>query len=177
MGANPTSITQTQTIILTKMLAHKGYLKEKGFTLIELMIVVVIVAFLTTVALPTYRNFIVRTNRAEAVADLSELASWLERQYTIFGSYNDPSMPVLPFSTTPRSGNTKYNITLTSTTPSTYLLTSSPIGGQLTDDTNCGILTLSNTSKKCILVGSGSVCSDDTSSSQRDQVGRCFKGR
>ena len=67
-----------------------------GFTLIELMIVVAIVAFLASIALPSYRNFVVRANRAEAVADLSELASWLERQYTIFGSYDNASMPVYP---------------------------------------------------------------------------------
>ena len=82
--------------------------KVKGFTLIELMIVVAIVAFLASIALPSYRNFVVRTNRAEAVSDLSELASWLERQYTIFGSYNNLSMPNLPFSNSPRTGTANY---------------------------------------------------------------------
>lgn len=151
--------------------------KVIGFTLIELMIVVAIVAFLASIALPSYRNFVVRTNRAEAVADLSELASWLERQYTIFGSYNNPTMPNLPFSNSPRNGTANYIITLTSATPSAYLLTSNPTGGQLSDDTNCGILSLSNTSRKCISIGGVNICSDDTSSSQRERVSRCFKGR
>ena len=151
--------------------------KVKGFTLIELMIVVAIVAFLASIALPSYRNFVVRTNRAEAVSDLSELASWLERQYTIFGSYNNLSMPNLPFSNSPRTGTANYIITLASSTPSTYLLTSSPTGGQLSDDTNCGTLSLSNTSRKCISVGGINICSDDASSPQRDRVSRCFKGR
>ena len=148
-----------------------------GFTLIELMIVVAIVAFLASIALPSYRNFVVRSNRAEAVADLSELASWLERQYTIFGSYDNASMPNLPFSSSPRTGNAKYTITLTSPTSSTYLLTSTPTGGQLTDDTTCGTLTLSNTSRKCITGSSGNICSDDPSSTQREEVGRCFNAR
>ncbi len=148
-----------------------------GFTLIELMIVVAIVAFLASVALPSYRNFVVRASRAEAVADLSELASWLERQYTIFGSYDNASMPSLPFSNSPRTGNTKYTIVLSSPTSSTYLLTSTPTGGQLADDTTCGTLTLSNTSKKCIIIASGSICSDDASSAQREQVSQCFNAR
>ena len=164
-------------MVHTKMIMQSLNKKSMGFTLIELMIVVAIVAFLASIALPSYRNFVVRASRAEAVADLSELASWLERQYTIFGSYDNASMPSLPFSNSPRTGNAKYTITLTSPSSSTYLLTSTPTGGQLADDITCGTLTLSNTSRKCIIGSSGSICSDDASNTQREQVSQCFNAR
>ena len=44
--------------------------KQQGFTLIELMIVVAIVAILAAIALPAYQDYIVRSKTSEASADL-----------------------------------------------------------------------------------------------------------
>ena len=56
--------------------------KQRGFTLIELMVVVIIVAVLTAIALPAYNNQIVRSNRAAAQAEMMSIAN-LQQQYLL----------------------------------------------------------------------------------------------
>jgi type IV pilus assembly protein PilE len=54
---------------------------EAGFTIIELMIVMVIVAILGAIALPSYNDYILRSRLAEAYANMGELATKLEQYY------------------------------------------------------------------------------------------------
>ena len=53
--------------------------KQTGFTLIELMITVAVIAILAAVAMPSYREYVLRGNRLEAQSLLSDAAARQER--------------------------------------------------------------------------------------------------
>ena len=61
--------------------------RSRGFTLIELMIVVAIIAVLASIAYPSYIKYITKTRRNAATACLSEYANYMERHYTTYLSY------------------------------------------------------------------------------------------
>lgn len=123
----------------------------RGFTLIELMIVVTIIAILAAIAYPSYTNFVKRSARSEAKGALMEDAQFLERTFTLSNKYNkdsagnDINSAALPATQSPQSGAAKYNITV-APTGSTYTLTATPTG-TMTGDA-CGSFTLDNTGAK-----------------------------
>jgi type IV pilus assembly protein PilE len=66
----------------------------RGFTLIELMIVVAVVGILSAVAYPAYTGYTTRTHRAAARTCLLEAAQYMERHYTTTLSYASPTSPL-----------------------------------------------------------------------------------
>lgn len=62
---------------------------SRGFTLVELMIVVAVVAILAAIAYPTYQEQVRKSRRAQAKADLVEYAQAAERFYTVNHTYVD----------------------------------------------------------------------------------------
>jgi len=122
----------------------------RGFSLIELMIVVAIIAILAAVAVPSYQSFVQEGRRAEGVALALDLASRQERFYTQFANYTN-SADNLGY---PRvnagnavSENGFYSATIAGTAVagvsngiSTYVITVTPA----VTDAECGALTLSN---------------------------------
>lgn len=61
--------------------------KQAGYTLIEVMIVVVIIALITMIAVPSYLEHTARARRAECKAFLLDVVSKQERFYTLYASY------------------------------------------------------------------------------------------
>lgn len=121
--------------------------KVAGFTLIELMIAIAIVAVLATLSFSGIENHVMRTRRADAQAALMELAHFMERTYATNGSYFiNGASPALPFTTTPRdSNNPSYQITLARITAQTYTLRARPTAGGGQNNDPCGTLTLAHT--------------------------------
>lgn len=105
----------------------------KGFTLIELMIVVAIVGILAAIAYPSYTEYVRRTHRAEIASLLSEQVQALERYYSKNGSYT---------SATVSGGNAYYTIASTLNAQD-FTLAATGQGMMLND--KCGVFTITNT--------------------------------
>lgn len=131
-------------------------MKEQGFSLIELLITIAIMAILAVVAFPSYQNHVTKTRRADAMSLLLQNAGFMERFYTEKGCYRnrgadnicgsaDDTNPTLPFARSPAEGSKVfYAITLDAASGSnggTFLLTADPSGTPQAGD---GVLTLNN---------------------------------
>lgn len=119
---------------------------NRGFTLIELMIVVAIIAILAAIAYPSYQEQVRRTNRTEGERALMETAQRLERCFTEYNAYNNANCNVLddlPLTTE----NGRYSID-GDIDASEFLLTATRAGSQEGD--RCGNFTLTQTGAKGI---------------------------
>lgn len=127
---------------------------SRGFTLIELMITVAVVAILASIALPAYNDSVRKGHRGQAKADLVELAQTLERHYTVHGRYDanrDGSAYALPITQSPKTGTAYYNIAATTRTQTAFALTATPTGGQVKD--KCGTLGIDQAGAKTPTTG------------------------
>lgn len=114
--------------------------KQKGFTLIELMIVVAIVGILAAIAYPSYAEYIRRGHRAEARASLLQMAQWMERAATANGVYPTVGANAAAIAAALNSAQKdRYTVTLASTV-STFTITATPKLAQAGD--KCGNYTL-----------------------------------
>jgi len=144
-----------------------------GFTLIELMIVVSVVAILASVAYPSYLNHIIKTHRSDAMANMLDLSSILEKRYTEIGHYGDAS---LAYTVSPKEGGSvRYNFTVTSTggtatTRTGYTIIATPTSIQ--SDSECGALQITHTGNKCV-TNSGLKCANGNAAA-RAAVAACW---
>ncbi len=123
----------------------------KGFTLVELMITVVVIAVLTAIAYPTYAKYVYKTRRAEATRTLLELRGQMERYYADRETYVGATLAALMV-----DGNTTahayYTLSIEGLTASSYTLQATPAGTHAED--GCGTFTLTSTGVKKTVDGS-----------------------
>ena len=114
-----------------------------GFTLIELMVVVAVVAILASIAVPSYQEQVRKSRRAQAKADLVEYAQMAERFFTVNNTYAGFTLPTTQ---SPREGGTAHYTLAVVPTATTFTLTATAAGPQASD--RCGDLGITNTGQK-----------------------------
>jgi type IV pilus assembly protein PilE len=134
----------------------------RGFTLIELMIVVLVVAILGAIAYPSYTDSVRKGRRGQAKTDLLELSQLAERWKTVnntyvgFGSPGGDCILSGEMGRSPHSGTAYYNVCINATA-TTYTLTATPIPGTAqASDTKCGAMSIDQAGVKG-KTGSGAV--------------------
>lgn len=133
---------------------------ERGFTLIEVMIVVAIVAILASIAYPSYQDSVAKGRRSDAMSALQGLAQAMERHYTNTGSYtaaassgNDTGAPAIFSTKSPIDGAaTYYNLVITAATANSYTIQAQPAGVQVGD----GYIQLQSTGERAWARSGGS---------------------
>lgn len=121
---------------------------QQGFTLIELMITVMIVAILASFALPSYRQYVIRANRAAAKEAMMDIANRQQQFLLAHRSYADKSTLEATGYTLPSEVGRYYTWTMGSieglgSRPS-FEITFTPIGSQASD----GAITLDSQGRK-----------------------------
>lgn len=129
--------------------------RTRGFTLIELMITVTVIAILSMIAYPSYQEYIRRSNRAAAKAALLENAQFLERNFTEVHRYHQNgagNAVVLPIAATPREGGGAQHYALSldnaATSATTFRLLAAPVAGGPMASDPCGTFTLNQLGQK-----------------------------
>lgn len=130
----------------------------RGFTLIELLITVAIIAILAAIALPSYYQYILRSNRSAAESIMLEMASAQERHMLDARQFAS-SASVLGYQTLPDTVAPNYTVAVATSAgpPPSYTITATPINGQ-TSDTRCMTLTLGGDGSKSASGSSPTKC-------------------
>jgi type IV pilus assembly protein PilE len=141
---------------------HRGH----GFTLIELMTIVVIVGILAAIAIPSYTQYIQRANRSEAKQQLLEAAALLQRFFTQNNAYPDDAWfqaNAGGLRQSPASGAAKYAIAIVAgggAGSTTYTLRATRVAGSSMASDECLNFELTHNNVRRIVDNAGTASSD-----------------
>lgn len=130
-----------------------------GFSLVELMIVVAIVAIISAFAYPSYQRYVIKAKRTVAQNALLQVAD-RQQQFFMDNKRFAADLTNLGFGANPYVVNDDgaptvagdaqavYSLSLTNVTATTWTVTAAPLHGQLSRDTYCGSLSLTQAGTK-----------------------------
>lgn len=136
---------------------------RRGFTLIELMVVVAVIGILAAIAYPAYTNNVRKSNRAEAKAIIMEAAGRQEKLFAQSFSYAR-NMTALGYTANPFiTENGKYSVAVTNpgsaaspAAATTFTLTATALGAQADD--SCDGFSITQTGVKGVTEGTVDLC-------------------
>lgn len=132
--------------MLMKM--NKWLHRQGGFTLVELMIAIAIVGIIAAVALPAYRQAVLKSHRSDAQITLSRLATLQERYYFGNNSYTDDFADIIAGAVSGQpvsSDEGRYSVALTLLGGGTGWSMTATAAGEQADDTDCATFTMTST--------------------------------
>jgi type IV pilus assembly protein PilE len=114
--------------------------RQSGFTLIEIMIVVMIVAILAAIAIPQYHKYVVRSHRVDARRALLDLAG---REEKIFYSTNTYTSTLADMGSDAATlAGQYYGLSIGNADAKTFTITASAVDPQKTEDPGCATLSI-----------------------------------
>jgi type IV pilus assembly protein PilE len=132
----------------------------KGYSVVELMVVVLVLSILAGLAYPSYQSTIRKTRRQEAISAMMVVAQEMERYHTIYNAYVDITVAAPPrpkLYAVPASVSEYYTFSISSSiaaptafagTSQQYQIRIEAKGAQLKDNAECRLLTYDSTQKK-----------------------------
>lgn len=125
-------------------------MKKNGFSLIELMMTVAIVGVLSSIAIPTYKNYSIKSHRVEGKSLIMEIMQRQEKYYTENNTYTT-NLTLLGYSSsTVISEQGYYSLTAAAAADgiiNNVILTAQPIGSQASDS-ECGSFIMNSNGQK-----------------------------
>lgn len=119
---------------------------NKGFTLLELLIVIAILAIIMAIAIPNYSRYVVRAQRVEVRNALQTIAQQIDQNYRVTRDYSklangdtlsNATISSWGFASVPSSANKRYEISLKTVTATGYILQAQAFGKQAQRDRDC----------------------------------------
>ncbi len=148
------------------MRPRAGWARLRGITLIELMTVLVVVAILAAIAVPSYRNYLLRAQRTDARTALLRVQGAQEKfllqqnRYATDEELDQP--PPAGLGQQRESENGFYRLSMTNASTTEYELTATPVSGRgQQDDTKCALFRINHNGIKYAEDSGGAARTED----------------